>query len=163
MSRVRRLSSLKFLFVTVAVCGGVAFSLSLVCRDHAIKAAVPVVFLLALVPAAHVSGRTGSLVVAIVASLIFAVYLFEPYGSLAIRSAADQTELFCFVLAAIGVVRFSPNVQKFAKAALQSSPEHIPVSSLSAGRGELLESWIAIMGYAIVLMAIVTVLVHMWN
>ena len=64
--------------------------MSILGRGHAVEGAVPVTFLLALVPVTFIAGRMSSLVVAMVASFIFAVCLFEPYGSLAIRSAMDQ-------------------------------------------------------------------------
>jgi hypothetical protein len=48
------------------------------------------------------------LLVAIIAGFIFAAFLFEPYGSLAIRSATDRLELFGFAILALAVIRFSP-------------------------------------------------------
>ena len=162
MSRLQRLLSLRFLLVTL-LCAGVAFVLSIVCRGHALKAAVPVVFLLVLIPATQLSGRMASLVVAIVAGFIFATYLFEPYGSLVIRSAVDQIELLCFGFAAMGVIRFSPSAEGLLKTAPQRSSGGTTSSSSSDGRADLLESWIALMGYALVLMAIVTLLLYMWN
>ena len=163
MNGMQRLFSMRFLFVTL-LCVGVALVLSMVCRDHALKAAVPVVFLLTLVPASRICGRVASLVVAIVAAFIFAFCLFEPYGSLAIHRLVDQIELLCFGIAAIGVVCLSPGAEALLKTAPQrSSGGGSPPSSSSGARENPLESWIALMGYAIVLMAIVTLLLYMWN
>ena len=125
--------------------------MAMFCRDHAVKAAVPVIFLLALVPALLIAGRMASLLVALMASFIFAAFLFEPYGSVAIRSSADQIELVCFLLAAVGVVCFSPG------AALSGGRDRVIRPS------DRIEGWIAPVGYAVVLTAIVTMLLQMWT
>jgi len=150
MSLIRTLLSPKFLIVNV-LCAGVAFVMSMLCRDYVVKAAVPVIFLLALIPVALIVGRMASLVVAIVVSFIFAMCLFKPYGSLAISSMVDRIELLCFGLVAVGIVHFSPRPQGLAKTA----------STIKTS--DPLESWIAIVGYAVVFTAIVTLLLHMWN
>lgn len=167
MSGTQRLLIPKFLLVTV-ICAGAAFVLSMLCRNYAMKAAVPVIFLPALVPVAHLSGRMASLVVAIVASFIFATYLFEPYGSLVIHSGVDRIDLLCFGLAAIGVVRFSPSAEGLRETAPKTCLGRSPCLSLFERRGalkgsDLLEKWIAILGYAVVLLAIVTLLLYIWN
>jgi hypothetical protein len=131
----------------------VAFAMSMVCRDYAVKAAVPLVFLLALVPAAHISGRMAGLACAIIASFIFSVWLFEPYGSVVIRSTVDRIELLCFGLAALGVFCFSPDPTKTATG-------NVPVSFDCRVN---LEAWIVTVGYVIVPMALVTLLLYMWN
>lgn len=166
LSGMRKLLSPGFLLVTV-LCSGVAFAMCMLCRDNAVKAAVPVTFLLALVPVAYLVGRMASLFVAIVAGFIFAVCLFEPYGSLAIRSAVDRMELLCFGVAAIVVVHFSPSQEALAKTALRRYSGREPLSSLSESGGTLvtsdpLETWIAVVGYAVAFMAIVTLLLYIW-
>jgi len=82
--------------------------MSVLYRDYAVKAAVPLIFLIVLIPVAQLSGRMASLAVATIAGFIFAACLFEPYGSLAIRSTADRIELLVFGAAALGVIHFSP-------------------------------------------------------
>ena len=106
-SWTRTLSSSRS-WLVIAVCGLSAFGLSLLNRDYALKQAVPVLLLLALIPVAHVSGRIASLLVATITGFIFAAFLFEPYGSLAIRNAADRMELFWFAIFALAIIRFSP-------------------------------------------------------
>lgn len=165
--RMRGLLSPKFLLVTV-LCTGIAFGMSMFCRGHAVGGAVPVAFLLALVTVTFIAGRMASLVVVLVASFIFAVCLFEPYGSLAIHSAVDRIELLCFVVAAIGMVRFSPNPEGVAKATPRRDSGHIPFLSFSGSRGsiqtsESLQTWIAVVGYAVGLMAVITLLLYMWK
>jgi hypothetical protein len=142
--------------------------MSVLFRDFAAKAAVPVTFLLALVPVALIAGRTASLVAAIVAGFIFAVYLFEPYGSLVVRSTVDQIELLCFGVGSLGVALFSPSPQPLAKKGTQDSSGHAPSYSSLQSRdtqkaAHQLETWIAAVGYAVVLTAIVTLLLYFWN
>ena len=157
----------KFL-LTTTLCAGVAFAMSVLFRDFAAKAAVPVTFLLALVPVALIAGRMASLVAAIVASIIFALYLFEPYGRLAIDSPVDQIELLCFGVGSLGVALFSPSPQPLAKKGTQDSSGHAPSYSSLQSRdtqkaAHQLETWIAAVGYAVVLTAIVTLLLYFWN
>jgi K+-sensing histidine kinase KdpD len=140
--------------LVTALCTAAAFAMSVLCRDYAVKAAVPVAFLLALVLAAHLAGRTASLVVAIAASLIFATYLFEPYGRLAIQSPVDRIDLLCFGLAAIALLRFAPSSEGLAKSA--------------SGRATMktsdpLATWIGVAGYAVILTALITLLLQMWS
>jgi len=128
-----------------------AFAMSLLCRNLAVKPAVPVAFLLALVPAFLIAGRLASLLAAAIAIVIFAVYLFEPYGSLVIRSGVDRIELFFFALAALGLVRFCPGSALFH------------TKDGTARPSEQLEGWIAAAGYAVVFAALITLLLQMWN
>ena len=158
-SRMRTLLSPALLLSTL-LSVGTAFVLSILCRDYAVKAAVPVTFLLALAAVALVAGRKASLVVAIVAGFIFAVYLFEPYGSLAVRSAVDRLDLLVFALAATGVVYFSPGPEGLTK-----TPSFLLTfeDGASIKSSDRLETWIAVVGYAVVLTAIVTLLLNVWN
>ena len=92
----------------VVICAGAAFASSVLSRHFSGRAVVPLAFLLVLVGVALIAGRIAGLAAAMVASFIFAAYLFEPYGSLFIRSGVEQIELFCFTLAAAGVLAFFP-------------------------------------------------------
>lgn len=91
----------------VVLCSGLAFGLSLFFREGAAKPAVPAVFLLVIISVAHFSGRFASLLVAIVGGLVFAAFLFEPYGSVAVYNASDRIVLLWFALCAIAVVGLS--------------------------------------------------------
>ena len=142
------------------LCVSVAFVLSILCRDHAVKAAVPVAFLLALAVVALIAGRKPSFVVAIAAGFIFAMYLFEPHGTLTIRNAVDRLELLVFALAATGVVYFSPGPEVLTNAASLSSTFEGRNTIKSLDR---LETWIAVVGYAVVLTAMVTLLLSVLN
>lgn len=167
LNRMRALLSPTSLLSTTS-CAGVALLMSVLCRGHAAKGAVPVTFLLALIPVTLIAGRMGGLVVALVASFIFAASLFEPYGSLAIHSAVDRIELLCFGLAAAGMVHFSPNPEGLAKTAPRRGSGSVPFLLFSESEGttktlESLETWIAIVGYAVSSMAIITLLLYMWS
>jgi K+-sensing histidine kinase KdpD len=145
--------------LTTVLCGGLALGMSMLCRGHAVGGAVPVIFLLALVPVTVIAGRMASLLAAIVASFIFAVFLFEPYGSLAIRSAVDRLELLCFGLAAIGMLYFSPSTRRHSTGSVFS-----PFSEGSATMETSdLETWIAIVVNAVGLMAIISMLLYLWK
>src|SRR6516164_1622366 len=149
LSRIRKVSSPKPLF-TIMVSVGLAFVLCLLCRDHALKAAVPVTFLLGLAAVRLLGGRMTGFVVATAAGLIFATFLFEPYGTLAIHSGVDRAELLSFGLASFVVVYFSPGPVAFDNTDGITTPS------------DRLESWIAVAGYAVVFTALVTLLLQIW-
>lgn len=105
-SRIRRRSGSTSLLVIV-LCGGLAFALSLFFRDRALKPAAPAIFLLVVILVAHFFGRLASLLVTVAGSLVFAAFLFEPYGSLAMCNATDRIILSLFALCAIVAVLLS--------------------------------------------------------
>ena len=73
--------------------GALAFALSLLFREGALKPAAPAIFLLVIILVAHFSGRLASLPVAILGGLFFAGFLFRPYGRFAVYNAADRVVL----------------------------------------------------------------------
>jgi K+-sensing histidine kinase KdpD len=93
--------------LVIVLCGGLALGLSLYFRDGAVKPAVPAIFVLVIICVAHFCGRLVSLLVAIVGGLVFAAFLFEPYGSPAVHDAGDRLVLFWFALCAIVAVCLS--------------------------------------------------------
>ena len=90
------MSGLLKTFLSIVLGGGLAYALAIFCRDYPVKRAVPAIFVLVLVLLAHFSSRLACLVTAFVGGLIFAVYLFEPYGHLSVGSATDRVILSCF-------------------------------------------------------------------
>ena len=166
LNRMRSQFTPEFLLATV-LCAGIAFGMSILCRNSAAKGAVPVAILLTLAPVAYLVGRRASLVVAIVACFVFAMCLFPPYGSLFIHSKVDGIELLCFGLAAVAVVHFSPGRDAQAKTPAPRHASHAPLSSASESSDTLevpnqLETWIAVVGYAVAFLAIVTILLYIW-
>jgi K+-sensing histidine kinase KdpD len=103
---VRTRSRSKPLLVVV-LCGGLALALSLLFRGGPVKPAVPAIFFLVIISVAHLWGRLASLLAAIVGGLIFAGFLFEPYGSPAVYNAADRVVLLWFALGAVVAVCLS--------------------------------------------------------
>ena len=104
--RARTRSKSESLLV-IMVCGGLAIALSFYFHESSVKPAAPAVFLLLIIPVAHVWGRPAGLFVALVGGLVFAAFLFGPYGSVAVRNAADRIVLLLFALSAIAVVCLS--------------------------------------------------------
>ena len=104
-SLIRKRSNLEWVSISIP-CSALALALSLFFRDAAATRAVPAIFLHALVAVAYLFGRLASLLAAIAAVLIFAVFLFEPYGSLAVDKATDRVELLCFAAFALVMIYF---------------------------------------------------------
>jgi len=69
----------------------------LLCRSCSVKVRSnqlhPRSFLLVIIPVAHFSGRLASLLAAILRGLVFAGFLFRPYGRFAVCNAADRVVL----------------------------------------------------------------------
>ena len=69
----------------------------LLCRSCSVKVRSnqlhPRSFLLVIIPVAHFSGRLASLLAAILRGLVFAGFLFRPYGRFAVCNAADGVVL----------------------------------------------------------------------
>jgi K+-sensing histidine kinase KdpD len=95
------------LLLVILLCGGLALGLSFFFRGGSLKPATPAIFLLVVISVAHFWGRLASLFVAAVGGMMFATFLFEPYGSLAVCNAADRIVLLLFVLSAIAAVLLS--------------------------------------------------------
>lgn len=162
LSRARAFFHPKSL-LAIVICAGAAFASSVLSRHFSGRAVVPLAFLLVLVGVALIAGRIAGLAAAMVASFIFAAYLFEPYGSLFIRNGVEQIELLCFALAAAGVLAFFPGRESLPMAGSgrirrSASPEE------GAPRiHDPLETWIAVAGYAVVLATLATLLLYVWN
>jgi len=93
--------------LVILLCGGLALALSFFFRGGPLKPAAPAVFLLLIIPVGHLWGRLASLLVAMVGGLVFATFLFDSYGSLAVSNAADRIVLLSFALSAVAVVCLS--------------------------------------------------------
>ena len=79
--------------LVILPCGALAFALPLLFREGALKPAAPAIFLLVIILVAHFSGRLASLLAAILGGLVFAGFLFRPYGRFAVCNAADRVVL----------------------------------------------------------------------
>jgi K+-sensing histidine kinase KdpD len=93
--------------LVILPCSALAFALSLFFRDGTLKPAAPALFLLVIILVAHFFGRVASLLVAIAGGLVFAGFLFAPYGSFAVYDAADRVVLLLFAVCALAAVCLS--------------------------------------------------------
>jgi K+-sensing histidine kinase KdpD len=98
--------------LSIVLGDGLAFALAILGRDYEVKRAVPAIFVFVLVSIAQLAGRMASLLTALVGGLIFAVHLFEPYGNLAVGSAADRMILYCFALVALVLAYLFPQTKR---------------------------------------------------
>jgi hypothetical protein len=114
--------------LVVVLCGGLALVLSLFFRDGPVKPAVPATFFLLIISLAHFCGRLASLLVAIADGLVFAPFLFEPSGSLAVCNAAGRLVLFWFALCGIAAVCLSTKPDTRFKQILFAIVTALPVS-----------------------------------
>jgi K+-sensing histidine kinase KdpD len=96
----------------VAVCGTFAAVLSVLFRDYPLKGSVPALFLDALVLVSYIAGRTAGLLTAVIGGLVFAMLLFEPYGSPVVKNLDDQVMLVSFAIVSLVMIRISPIPQK---------------------------------------------------
>ena len=88
-----RARSISRSLLVILPCGAVAFALPFLFREGALKPAAPAIFLLVIILVAHFSGRLASLLAAILGGLVFAGFLFRPYGRFAVCNAADRVVL----------------------------------------------------------------------
>jgi len=135
--------------LSVVLAGALALALAILLRDYPMKRAVPAIFVLFLVLIAQLVGRLASLLVACLAGLIFAVYLFEPYGDLRVASATDRIVLSCFALVAVVLAYLSPYGKR--------NPQQISGGVALIERNE---HWIAL---GLVLLAVLTGLLVLFD
>jgi K+-sensing histidine kinase KdpD len=64
-------------------------------------------FLLVVIPIAHVSGAITGVLASVTAGLAFALVLFRPFGSLHIENLADRLNLAFFAVASVAVACLS--------------------------------------------------------
>ena len=93
--------------LAIALCGGTASLASFLLRGDPIGYAVPLMFLLVVIPIAQLWGALSGILAAVIAGVAFAVMLFPPFGSLAVRDTVDRITLVAFELAAVGTAYLS--------------------------------------------------------
>ena len=95
--------AVRFLLGVVA-CAGTAALLCVFLREEGdIKRVAPVICLQVVIAMSLLVGRLAGMIGSIVASLTFALFLFPPYGSLAIESPAERVILTSFQFISLGV------------------------------------------------------------
>ena len=98
--------------LAILACAALATLLSLFFRGYGLRLAVPVMFLLVVITVAQLVNRLATVLIAGCACLIFALVLFEPYGSLAIQDAADRMALLGFAFCAVAAIVLSPRTAR---------------------------------------------------
>jgi len=93
--------------LAIALCGGTASLASFLLRGDPIGYVVPLMFLLVVIPIAHLWGALSGILAAIIAGVAFSVILLPPLGSLAVQNTVDRITLVAFELAAVGVAYLS--------------------------------------------------------
>ncbi|HTP68090.1 MAG TPA: DUF4118 domain-containing protein [Dongiaceae bacterium] len=94
--------------LAVLTCGGLATFLALFFRGYGLRLAVPVMFVLVIITVAQLFNRLATILIAAGACLIFALVLFEPYGTLLVENAADRLALIGFAVCALAAILCSP-------------------------------------------------------
>jgi len=84
-----------------ATCASFAIFLSLVFRNDVFEPYVPIFFLAVVAVVGLSFGAAAGILGCIVAGLIFAIVLFEPVGSLAIRDVSERFNLLWMLLGGV--------------------------------------------------------------
>jgi len=93
----------------ITICVSVAVLLSMFLNDSGqARLAAPVLCLLVLIPTSSFFGRLSGFIGSVTASLVLALLLFPPVGSLSVHKPATRTMLILSQLAALVAVISSP-------------------------------------------------------
>ena len=116
-------------FAALLTCTFLALVFALTLRGSSYKTMVPILFIAVIAAAAAQWGQLGAIAGALSAAAIFATLLFEPFGRLAVSSAAARDELGWMMLFGI-VAAFLLSGSKRQTGA--SRDEQVPPVSASA-------------------------------
>jgi len=89
------------ILVGSATCASFAIFLSLVFRNDVLEPYIPIFFLAVVAVVGLSFGAAAGILGCIVAGLIFAILLFEPVGSLAIRDVSERFNLLWMLLGGV--------------------------------------------------------------
>jgi K+-sensing histidine kinase KdpD len=106
MSR-RNLCSPQNSLIGVALCAALAGLLAVFLHNDPVRSIVPMLFLLVLIPVAHLWGPSSCIIGACAATLIFACFLYPPGGSLMVQDTTDRIILTACHFVAIPVAYLS--------------------------------------------------------
>ena len=82
----------------VGICAVLASSLCLFLERSSIKASIPIYFLILVTIVALRFGSLAGMLGTVVAAAVFAMFLFEPLGSLAVRNVNERNSLIWLLL-----------------------------------------------------------------
>ena len=91
----------------VGLCAALAGLISLLLHNDPVRSIVPLMFLLVLIPVAHLWGASSCIIGACAATIIFACFLYPPIGSLWVQDTADRIILTTCHFIAIPVAYLS--------------------------------------------------------
>ena len=91
----------------VALCTALAGLLALFLHNDPVRSIVPLLFLLVLIPVAHLWGASSCIIGACIATVIFACFLYPPIGSLLVQDTNDRIILTACHFIAIPVAYLS--------------------------------------------------------
>jgi K+-sensing histidine kinase KdpD len=90
MELSRRMCSPQNSLIGVGLCAALAGVLALLLHNDPVRSIVPLLFLLVLIPVAHLWGPSSCIIGACVATVIFACFLYPPVGSLLVQDTTDR-------------------------------------------------------------------------
>lgn len=93
--------------VTIISCGGMAWVASLSLREKPVADAVPLMFLLVIIPVTEYCGALPGILAALLVGGVFSIFLFPPFGSPMMHYRADWINLILFELVAAGIAYLS--------------------------------------------------------
>lgn len=108
----------------ICLSAAVAALMSVFLRGSPLGAALPFMFLLVVIPIAHVWGMVPGMLSGGAAGVVFAIILFPPFGSLSVQSGADQLNLVLYGIAALGVA-FLSSPRRTRSILMFSKKEHV--------------------------------------
>jgi K+-sensing histidine kinase KdpD len=103
----RKMCSPQNSLIGVALCAALAGLLATLLHNDPVRSIVPLVFLLVLIPVAHLWGSSSCIIGACVATIIFACFLYPPGGSLIVQDTTDRIILTVCHFIAIPVAYLS--------------------------------------------------------
>jgi K+-sensing histidine kinase KdpD len=91
-------------------CGTSAIGAAFVFRQHSFSLYLPIGFITVLLGATMLWDRVAGIVGSIVSTIAFTLFLFAPFGSLAVSDTAARMNLVCMLLAGFVVSYFTPPI-----------------------------------------------------
>ena len=112
--------------IGAAVCGIVAAALSLIMAQVPGKPLLPLVFIVVLVAAALRYGVLSAMLGAVLATAIFAYFLFVPVGSFVVKKGEARNNLAWMVVVGIPAAYFAWSTKVDAQQGAQDKIKRIP-------------------------------------
>lgn len=105
-SRTLQLSALRRFVYGAVLCGTSAIVAVYLFREYSFSLYIPLWFIAVLLGTTILWGRVAGIVGSIVSAIMFLVFLFEPFGSLAVSDGVARVNLSCMLLAGLVASNF---------------------------------------------------------